>query len=84
MPLSTLRSAEEALYSREIEAELQALGYEYQWQWKRWHVWCDSRQLSTFSSNLHEADRPAEDPSAPQRANGSRQPGAPTLGDFME
>ena len=26
-----------------IDAELQALGYDYQWQSRRWHVWRNSR-----------------------------------------
>ena len=33
---------EDVNHHREIEAELQALGYEHVWQRKRWHVWCDS------------------------------------------
>ena len=57
-----------------IEAQLQAMGYEFQWQRKRWRVWRNSRQLPAFSPDLHEADRPAEEPIAPQRARPGQLP----------
>ena len=61
-------------HHREIEAELQALGYEYHWQQKRWRVWRDRRCVPAFSPDLHEEDRPAEEPSAPVWANGGHHP----------
>ena len=69
---------------REMEAELQAVGYEYAWQRKRWHVWCDSRDVADFSPDLHQEDRPSEEPSAPTPGKGGPHPRAATLGDFME
>ena len=74
---------EDVNHRREIEAELHALGYEHAWQRKRWRVWRDSRYVANFSSDLHKEDRPAEEPSAPTPDNGSYQPGAATLGDFL-
>ena len=34
---------EDVNHHHDIEAELQALGYEYAWQRKLWRVWRDSR-----------------------------------------
>ena len=62
---------QEAPNTHEIEAQLQALGYEYQLQQKRWRVWRESRQLPTVSSDLVEAERPAGEVSAPETANGA-------------
>ena len=67
---------EDANHHREIEAELQALGYEYAWQRKRWRVWRDG-------PDLHTEDRLAEEPSAPSPGKGGHHPGAATVGDFM-
>ena len=60
---------QEAQNTHEIDAQLQALGYAYQLQRKRWRVWRESRRLPTFSSDLVEAKRPAGEVSAPQTAN---------------
>ena len=77
---------------RGMEAQLQAMRYEYQWQRKRWRVWRDSRQLPTFSPDLHEADKPVEELRVSPGASGSDahpgpsrggHPGAATLGDFI-
>ena len=67
-----------------IKAQLQAMGYEVQLQRKRWRVWSDSRQLPTFSPDLHEADRSAEEPSAPEQANAGCHPAKATLGAFIQ
>ena len=74
---------EDVNHHREIEAELRALGYEYKWQQKRWCIWCDRRYIPAFSPDLHDEDRPAEEPSAPTPTNGGHHPGAATLGDFV-
>ena len=61
-------------HHREIEAELQALGYEHALQRKRWRVWRDSQYFADFSPNLHKEDPPAEEPSASTLRNGSHHP----------
>ena len=43
----------------------------------------DSQYVPTLSPSLHEEDRLTEEPSAPSRTNGGRDPGAAALGDFM-
>ena len=74
---------EDVNHHREIEAEFQALGYEYAWQRKRWRVWRDSRYVADCSPDLHLEDRPAEGPNIPTLGKGSDDPGAVTLGDLM-
>ena len=75
---------EDVNHHREIEAELQALGYEYAWQRKRWRVGRDSRYVADFSLDLHTEDRPAEEPTAsPPQGKDGPHPGAATLGDLM-
>ena len=69
-------------HHREIETEVQALGYGYQWRRKRSRVWRDSRYLPAFTPDLHGEGRPAEEPRAPTRTNGGLHPGAATLGNF--
>ena len=69
---------------RKIEPELQALGYEYAWQRKRWRVWRDSRYVAQCSPDLHQEERPAEEPSAPSPGKGGPHTRAATLGNFME
>ena len=68
---------------RKIEAEVKALGYKYQWQLKRWRVWRDSRQLTAFRPDIHEADRPAQEPGVRQWANSGDQTCTATLNDFI-
>ena len=75
---------EDANHHGEIEAELPALGYEHAWQRKRWRVCRDSRYVPDFRTDLCQADRPAEEPSAPSPGKGGPHPRAATLGDFME
>ena len=67
-----------------IETELQALGYEYMWQQKRWRVWRDSIYVGDFSPDLHQEERPGEELSACTPGKGSPYPRAAPLGDFME
>ena len=74
---------EDVKHHGKIEAKLQALGYEYAWQQKRWRAWRDSRYVADFSPHLHQEDRPAEKPSALTPGKGGHHPGPATLGDFM-
>ena len=76
-------TCEGASKSCKTEAELQAEGYAYKWQQKRWCFWRDCRQLPTFSPNLHDAGRPAEELSGPEWAYGGHHTGAAILGDFI-
>ena len=71
-------------HHRAMEMELQALGYEYPWQRQWWRIWRDSHYIANFSPDLHQEDRPAEEPSAPTPGKGSAKARAATLGDFME
>ena len=66
-----------------IEPEVQALGYEYAWQRKLWRFWRDSRYVANFSPELHQEDRPAEEPSAPNPGKDGNHPAAATLSNFM-
>ena len=75
--------SEDVNHHREIKAELQALGYKYTWQRTLWRASHDSRFVANFSPNLHQEDRPAEEPSAPTPCKGGHHPGAATLCDFM-
>ena len=43
---------EDVNHHREIKAELQALGYEYAWQRKRWRVWGDSQYVADSSRDV--------------------------------
>ena len=68
---------------RYLPTYLQALGYKYTWQRKWWRASHDSRFVANFSLDLHQEDRPAEEPSAPTLCKGGHHPGAATLCDFM-
>ena len=68
----------------EVEAELQALDYEYQWHRKGSTVWRDSRYVPAFGLDLAEEDWPAEEPSVGTRVCGGHHPRAANAGDFME
>ena len=70
-------------HHREIQAGLQALGYEYAWQRKQYCVWRDSRYVADFTPDLHQEDQLAEEPSAPTPGKGGHHPGTATLGYFM-
>ena len=74
---------EDVNHDHGIEAELQALCYEYAWQRKRWRVWRDSRYIANFSPDPQTEDRRAEEPSARTSGKGGQHPGADTLGDFI-
>ena len=65
---------EDVTHHPDSEADLQALGYEYQWQPKQWRVGHDSGYVPAFSPDLDEEDRSAEEPSAPTRSNGGQHP----------
>ena len=75
---------EDVDHHREIKRELQALGYKYVWQRKRWCVSRDSQYVANFSPHLHQEGQPVEKPSAPTLGKGGPNPRAATLGDFME
>ena len=84
LPPSRWAIGEALNHNCEIETALLALGYEHPWQQKRWSVWHDSRYPADFSPDLHQQDRPAEEPSAPAPGKGGHRPRTATLGDFIE
>ena len=62
---------------RGIEAQLQAMGYEYSHGRKRYRLWRDTRQLLGVSPDLHEDDKPVQETRAMARASSSgAHPGA--------
>ena len=82
--LQYMEISEDVGHHREIEAHLQHLGYEHVWQQKRWRACRDSRYVGNFRPDLHQEDRPADEPSAPTWGNGVPHPRAATLGHFMD
>ena len=75
---------EEVNHHREMEEQLRALGYEHAWQRKRWPVWRDSGYVADFSPDLHQGDRPAEEPSAPSLGKDGPDPRAAALDKFTD
>ena len=75
---------EDVNHHREIETELQALGYEHAWHRKRWRVWRDNQYVADVSPELHQEVRPAEKPSASTPSKDGPVRSAATLNNLLE
>ena len=74
--------SEDVNHQCKINPELQALGYEYQWQRKPWRVWGDIRYVPACSPDLHEEDRLLDEPTTPSRPAGATTPEPPAWGTY--
>ena len=62
---------EDVNHHREMDTELQVLGYEYAWQRKRWRIWRNSQYVAHLSRGLRDEDWPGKEPSAPNPGKGA-------------